>query len=103
MSSASRSAGEPREALRINECRHDRLPFDSFVDSFAGRLVEASGDALRLLRHNPNTGEARGHALRCAETIWRESLNPKVQGSTPCASTKMFCASSADTSPKAFG
>ncbi len=36
-----------------------RLPFDSFVDSFAGRLVEASGDALRLLRHNPNTGEAR--------------------------------------------
>jgi len=36
-----------------------RLPFDSFVDSLAGRLVEASGDALRLLRHNPNTGEAR--------------------------------------------
>jgi len=23
-----------------------RLPFDSFVDSLAGRLVEASGDAL---------------------------------------------------------
>jgi hypothetical protein len=37
----------------------ERLPFDSFVDGFAGRLVEASGDALRLLRRNPNTGEAR--------------------------------------------
>jgi hypothetical protein len=36
-----------------------RLPFDSFVDSFAGRLVEAPGDALRPLRYNPNTGEAR--------------------------------------------
>ncbi len=39
--------------------RIKRLPFYSFVDSFAGRLVEASGDALRLLRYNPNTGEAR--------------------------------------------
>jgi hypothetical protein len=39
--------------------RIKRLPFDSFVDSLAGRLVEASGDALRLLRHNPKTGEAR--------------------------------------------
>jgi len=39
--------------------RMERLPLDSFVDSFAGRLVEASGDALRLLRHNPNTGVAR--------------------------------------------
>src|SRR6266705_4406587 len=39
--------------------RIKRLPLDSFVDSFAERLVEASGDALRLLRHNPNTGEAR--------------------------------------------
>jgi hypothetical protein len=39
--------------------RIKRLPFDTFVDSFAGRLVEASGAALRLLRHNPNTGEAR--------------------------------------------
>jgi hypothetical protein len=26
-------------------------------DSFAGRLVETSGDALRRLRHNPNTAE----------------------------------------------
>jgi hypothetical protein len=33
------------------------LRFDSFVDSFAGRLGEASGDALRRLRHNPNTCE----------------------------------------------
>jgi hypothetical protein len=35
---------------------------------------------------------ARG-ALTCSEmpeTIWRESLNPKVQGSTPCANTIMF-------------
>ena len=32
--------------------------FDTFVDSFAGRLVETSGDTLRRLRHNPNTGEA---------------------------------------------
>jgi len=32
--------------------------FDSFVDSFAGRLVEASGDALRRLRHKPNTVES---------------------------------------------
>jgi len=39
--------------------RIKRHPFDSFVDSFARRLIEASGDALRLLRHNPNTGEAR--------------------------------------------
>jgi len=31
--------------------------FDSFVDSIAGRLCEASGDALIRLRHTPNTGE----------------------------------------------
>ena len=31
--------------------------FDSFVDSFARRLYEASGDALRRLRHIPNTGD----------------------------------------------
>src|ERR1700694_1963143 len=30
---------------------------DSFVDSFAGRLCEVPRDALRRLRHNPNTGE----------------------------------------------
>src|SRR6266851_1036209 len=98
MSSASRSAGEPHEALRIKECRHDRarhprdkrLPFDSFVDSFAGRLVETSGDALRRLRHNPNTRETSRCALRPPETICPESLNPKVQGSIPCASTILF-------------
>jgi len=39
--------------------RIKRLRFDSFFDSFARRLVEASGDTVRLLRHNPNTGEAR--------------------------------------------
>ena len=31
--------------------------FDSFVDSFAGRLCEASGNVVRRLRHNPNTQE----------------------------------------------
>ena len=34
-------------------CRPSVL-FDSCVDRFAGRLHEASGDALRRLRHNPN-------------------------------------------------
>ena len=29
--------------------------------------------------------------MRCPETIRLESLNPKVQGSIPCASTKMLC------------
>jgi hypothetical protein len=67
------------------------LGFDSFVDSFAWRLREASGDALRRLRHNPNTGETPRHVVRCSETICRESLNPKVQGSIPCASTNMLC------------
>jgi hypothetical protein len=44
----------------VTRClRKELLPFDSFADSLAGRLVEASGDALRLLRHNPNTGKAR--------------------------------------------
>jgi hypothetical protein len=28
---------------------------------------------------------------QAAETIRRESFNPKVQGSVPCASTKMLC------------
>ena len=31
--------------------------FDSFVDSFAGRLCEASGDVLKRLRHVPDTQE----------------------------------------------
>jgi hypothetical protein len=66
-------------------------PCDSFVDSFTERLDEASGDALRRLRHNPNTGETPWYALRCPETISRESLNPKVQGSIPCASTTSLC------------
>jgi hypothetical protein len=29
--------------------------------------------------------------VRRPETICRESLNPKVQGSIPCASTNMLC------------
>jgi len=29
--------------------------------------------------------------MRCPETIRLESLNPKVQGSIPCASTNMLC------------
>jgi hypothetical protein len=29
--------------------------------------------------------------MRCPDTICRESLNPKVQGSIPCASTNMLC------------
>ena len=42
-----------------NQASLDQLLFDSFVDSFAGRLFEASGDALRRRRHNPNAGETR--------------------------------------------
>jgi hypothetical protein len=63
--------------------------FDSFVDSFAGRLPDAPGDVLRRMRHTSNTGETPWHTVRCSETICRESLNPKVQGSIPCASTNM--------------
>jgi hypothetical protein len=61
--------------------------FDSFVDSFAGRPCETPGDAGRRTRHSPNTGETPRHAMRCTETRRMETLNPKVQGSTPCAST----------------
>ena len=32
--------------------------FDSFVDSFAGRLCDTSGDSVRRMRHKPNTGES---------------------------------------------
>ena len=54
----------PRSTLRDTSSiagtllrRPDSGPVDSFVDSFAGRLCEAPRDALRRLRHNPNTGE----------------------------------------------
>src|SRR6202521_1171851 len=59
-----RPATPPREKRRLagsalqpdpNQASLDQLLFDSFT----GRLVEASGDALRRLRHNPNTGETR--------------------------------------------
>jgi hypothetical protein len=64
------SEPDPRQAAL------DQLLFDSFV--------EASGDALRRLRHNPNNWR---EALTCPEMIRRESVNPKVQGAIPCAST----------------
>jgi hypothetical protein len=35
--------------------------------------------------------------MRCTETIHLESLNPKVQGSIPCASTSMLCLCSLTT------
>jgi hypothetical protein len=65
--------------------------FDSFVDSLAGRLVETWGDALRQLRQIPNTGETSSDVVRRPDTICLEPLNPKVQGSIPCASTILMC------------
>ena len=56
--------------LDADDAALDQLLFDSFT----GRLVEASGDALRRLRHNPNTGETRRHALRCPEMISNGNL-----------------------------
>lgn len=42
---------------------------------------------MRPTRHFLNMYERPSHGLRCAQTMCRESLNPKVQGSIPCPSS----------------
>ncbi len=49
----------PQTVARFALYKLRPLRFDSFGDSFARRLCEASGDAWRRLRHFSNTAETR--------------------------------------------
>jgi hypothetical protein len=64
-----------------------RLRFDNSFDNNQANTVQYQMDRARLKRVDLNTNRTVSHSQW---TPLSRSLNPKVQGSIPCASTNMF-------------
>src|ERR1700730_2542765 len=63
----------------------------AYVTAYAGHSVSRQDTLWHERVRPPNTGSTSWDVLTLHGTEGQSPLNPKVQGSTPCASTIMLC------------